>query len=239
MSPRKRKKNLYWTNETQEAIIQYNQCEDELLKEKIFRDGIYGPLDKLAENIINTFKFPYIDGDFEDIKAQVVSYLVMKLSNFTEDKGKSFSYFSVVAKNYLIHQNNKAYKKLKRTVYFMDDDDDSYSLEETFIVDPEESYHDSERLEFIKLFRKYWDQNAHRIFTNKKELEIAYAILQLLKYSHLVQNYNKKAIYLMIRDIADCNTSYITRVVKQLKKISNSQFKEFQKTGKMPDYFDT
>ena len=101
---RRRKKNLYWTNETQEAIIAYNKEEDELLREKIFRDNVYKPLDKLAENVINRFKFPYMDGTFEDVKNEVTSYLILKLPNFTEDKGKSFSYFSVVAKNYLILQ---------------------------------------------------------------------------------------------------------------------------------------
>lgn len=237
---KKDKKNprMYWTQETQDAIIAYNNCDDELEKNKIFREKIYQPLDKMCENIINRFKFPYIDGDFEDVKAQTMSYLVMKLGNFTEDKGKSFSYFSVVAKNYLILQNNKAYKKVKRTVYFMDDQDDSFSLEETLLVDPEDDYHDSERLEFIRLFMNYWDKHIHRIFPKERDLEIAYAILQLLRHSHMIQNYNKKAIYLMIREITDCKTSNITKIVKEIKKIANDQFKEFQKTGKLPDYFD-
>lgn len=241
MAQKRKKKSsskIYWPSEQMDAwIIEYNNCTDSLLKDKLFRDKLYKPLDKMAENIINRFKFPYIDGDFEDVKAQTVSYLVMKLSNFTEDKGKSFSYFSVVAKNYLILQNNKAYKKLKRTVYFMDDQEDGYSLEETLLVDPEEHYHDSERLEFIKLFMRYWDKHIHRIFPNDRDLEIAYAILQLLRHSHMIQNYNKKAIYLMIREITDCKTSNITKIVKEIKKISNSQFREFQKTGKLPDYF--
>lgn len=235
---KKKKSSIYWpSDEMDAAILEYNTCEDELLRDKIFRDKLYKPLDKMAENIINRFKFPYIDGDFEDVKAQTISYLVMKLNNFTEDKGKSFSYFSVVAKNYLILQNNKSYKKLKRTVYFMDEQEDGYSLEETLLIDPEEHYHDSERLEFIKLFMKYWDKHIHKIFPNDRDLEIAYAILQLLRHSHMIQNYNKKAIYLMIREITDCKTSNITRIVKEIKKISNSQFKEFQNTGKLPDYF--
>ena len=108
---RKRKRNLYWTQETEQAIIEYNTCEDELQREEIFNKNINKPLDKLAENIINRFKFPYMDGTFEDVKNEVVSYLVLKLPNFTADKGKSFSYFSVVAKNYCILQNNKRYKE--------------------------------------------------------------------------------------------------------------------------------
>ena len=57
---RKRKRNLYWTMDTEQAIIEYNVCEDELVREKIFKDNIYKPLDKLAENIINRFKLRQI-----------------------------------------------------------------------------------------------------------------------------------------------------------------------------------
>ena len=47
---RKAKGRLYWTQETQDAIIRYNNEEDELTREKIFRDHVYKPLDKMAEN---------------------------------------------------------------------------------------------------------------------------------------------------------------------------------------------
>ncbi len=47
---RKRKRNLYWTQETEQAIIEYNTCEDELQREEVFNKNIYKSLDKLAEN---------------------------------------------------------------------------------------------------------------------------------------------------------------------------------------------
>ena len=96
---------MYFNEDTEQAIIEYNKSQDEFEREIIFRERIHPALDKLAENIINRFKFPYIEGTFEDIKGQVVSFLVLNLHKFTEDKGKAFSYFSVVAKNYLILHN--------------------------------------------------------------------------------------------------------------------------------------
>ena len=69
---------------------------------------------KLAENIINTYKFSYFDYGFNDLQDEVVSNLVINMHKFDETKGsKAFSYFSVVAKNYLILNNNANYKKLK------------------------------------------------------------------------------------------------------------------------------
>ena len=235
---RKRKRNLYWTMDTEHSIIEYNECTDELLREKIFKDNIYKPLDKLAENIINRFKFPYMDGTFEDVKHEVMSYLVLKLPNFTADKGKSFSYFSVVAKNYLILQNNKRYKEEKRTLYLFDKSDESYSVQEKLIIDPEDIYNEPERVEFIKLFIKYWDYNLHKIFPKQRDLGIAYAILELLRRAHMIQNFNKKAIYLMIREITDCETSQITKIVKQVKEIKDKQYEQYKNTGMIYDYFE-
>ena len=84
------------------------------MKEKLFNSKIYPALMKLTENIINTFKFMYFDLSFVQLQHDVVSFLVMNLHKYDQEKGsKAFSYFSVVAKNYLILHNNNNYKKLK------------------------------------------------------------------------------------------------------------------------------
>ena len=113
--PRKAKKRLYFGPEVQDAIIRYNtNSEDFSLRNKIYQQEIHAAFDKLAENIINTFKFTYFDYPFEDVKAEVVSFLVMNMHKYDHTKGsKAFSYFSIVAKNYLILHNNNNYKKLK------------------------------------------------------------------------------------------------------------------------------
>ena len=235
---KKRKKNLYWTEETEQAIIEYNESDDDLLKEQLYREKLDYPLNKLAENIINRFKFPYMDETFEDVKTEVVSYIMLKLHNFSPDKGKSFGYFSIVAKNYLILQNNKKYKEHNRIISFADDSDESHSLHERLVVDPYEEYHPSERVEFIKLFIRYWDYNLDRVFKKNRDLQIAHAILELINRANLVENYNKKALYLMIREITDCQTSYITRVRKKIGEIMDEQYEEFKRTGQISDYFE-
>ena len=165
-----------------------------------------------------------MDGSFEDIKNEVVSYLVLKLPNFTADKGKSFSYFSVVAKYYCILQNNKRYKEEKKVLHLSDKSPESYSVQETLIVDPDELYNEPERVEFIKLFIKYWDYNLHKVFSKKRDLGIAYAILELLKRAHMIHNFNKKAIYLYIREITGLNTK---QIVSSLNRI-RARYREFK-----------
>ena len=67
----------------------------------------------MAENLIHTFKFYYFDYPLEEVKHEVVSFMVMQMPKYQPDKGRAFSYFSVVGKNYLILNNNNNYKKMK------------------------------------------------------------------------------------------------------------------------------
>ena len=103
MPRKKSKKKLYFGPEVQDAIVRYNDSNDDSKRNKIYQTEIHQAFDKLAENIINTFKFTYFDYPFEDVKAEVVSFLVMNMHKYDHTKGsKAFSYFSIVAKNYLI-----------------------------------------------------------------------------------------------------------------------------------------
>ena len=97
---RKKSKNNYFTQETEDAIVAYNNSGDHVFRDKIFTEKIYFPLYKLAENIIHTFKFYYTDvDDLEDLKLEVVSLLVEeKLHMFDPTKGAKASamYYSLI-----------------------------------------------------------------------------------------------------------------------------------------------
>ena len=107
--PRKAKQKMYFTMDTEAAIIEYNKSDDFKLRNKIYEESIKYPFEKLAENILNTFKFSYFDVSKEDVQMEVVSTLIEKIHMFQEGKGKAFSYFSIVAKNHLILKNNGNY----------------------------------------------------------------------------------------------------------------------------------
>ena len=110
---RKPTKKQYFTYITDQAIIAYNNEPSWSKRNKVFREHINYPFNKLVENIYHTFKFSYFDVPYEDVKAEVVAFLVQKIDKFKEGKGKAFSYFSIIAKNYLIIQNNANYAKMK------------------------------------------------------------------------------------------------------------------------------
>jgi hypothetical protein len=103
--PRKKKSKMYFTEDTEKAIIEYNKTSSPNVRNKIYKEEIQYPFEKLAENILNTFKFSYFDVPKIDIQMEVVSTLIEKIHMFKEGKGKAFSYFSIVAKNHLILKN--------------------------------------------------------------------------------------------------------------------------------------
>tara|TARA_Y100001963_G_scaffold33650_1_gene46707 strand:+ start:447 stop:1190 length:744 start_codon:yes stop_codon:yes gene_type:complete len=219
---KKKKRKVYFGQEVQNAIIDYNSSEDDNERNKIYGTRIHAAFDKLAENIINTFKFTYFDMPFEDVKHEVVAFMVMNMHKYDHTKGsKAFSYFSVVAKNYLILHNNNNYKKLK-------------SHNGIEVLDREKNMGnniDSDLKQFTLEVVEYFDNNLQNIFKKQRDINIAYSIIDLIKRMDEIENFNKKALYILIREMTDVNTSHITSVVNTLKKHYKKLSNEFYRTG--------
>ena len=111
---RRKKSKIYFGTPAQEAIVEYNKSNDPEERSKIYETRIKFPFEKLAENVINTFKFTYFDVPKKDIQTEVVSTMVEKMHMFKEGKGRAFSYFTIIAKNHLILKNNGNYKRWKQ-----------------------------------------------------------------------------------------------------------------------------
>lgn len=231
-----KKNKIYFSQHTEDAIVKYNKSVDDFERNQIFNTDIYPALDKLAENVINRFKFPYIDESFENIKHEVVAFLVLNLHKFTENKGKAFSYFSVIAKNYLILHNNTAYKEnVKSTCVLSSDSDEIFLNEDNLIttIDAETTKTDTQ--EFLNLLIQFWDFNLTKIFKKKKEIEIANAVIELLRRSNSIENFNKKALYLLIREMTNQKTINITKVINKMKVYVLRQLNEYRQTGYLSD----
>ena len=231
--PRPRKNKMYFTQDTEDAIIEYNKSKNDRFKNEIYRDKIQYPFEKLAENVLNTFKFSYFDVPKEDVQQEVVSILIQKIHMFKEGKGKAFSYFSIVAKNYLILNNNSNYKRYKKT-------DLMSQMPETW--NPENDFYESEQgeefNEFKNLMLQYWDKNLTKVFTKKRDIQIADAVLELFRRSQFIENFNKKHLYLLIREMTDCKTHYITKVVNVMKEHQRKMLNDYLDYGEVKDTED-
>jgi hypothetical protein len=228
--PRKKKSKMYFTEDTEKAIIEYNKTSSPNLRNKIYKEQIQYPFEKLVENIINTFKFTYFDVPKEDVQCEVVSVLIQKIHMFKEGKGKAFSYFSIVAKNDLILKNNANYKRWKQTSLISE-------MPETW--NPENDFYDTEMgdeyMEFRDLMLEFWEKNLTVIFTKKRDIQIADAVLELFRRSQYIENFNKKHLYLLIREMTDCKTHYITKVVNEMKQHQVKMLNDYLENGKIDE----
>ena len=208
---RKKKSKIYFGTPVHNAIVEYNHSDDITFRHRIYTEEIHPAFMKLAENIINTFKFSYFDYPFRDLQEEVVSNLVINIHKFDETRGsKAFSYFSIIAKNYLILNNNANYKKLKihdniDTLYDTGVNDDKLELKVTTEI-------------FDKTI-EYFSKNLDNLFPKQNDKNVAESILYLCKNKDAIDNFNKKALYIMIREMTDVKTSKITQISNVFRKI--------------------
>lgn len=218
---------MYFTKETEDSIIIFNKEMDDDKRNEIYNSKIKYPFEKLVENVFNTFKFSYFDVGPLEVQKETLSHLVANISKFEEGKGKAFSYFSIIAKNYLIFNNNSNYKRFNQQVDISEE-----KAENTIRLQSEDGYHKKvENLEFMKMMITYWDENIRNIFQKQRDLKIAEAVVELFRNSDRIDYFNKKALYLYIREISECKTQQITKVINKMKEYQRKITRLYLDTG--------
>jgi hypothetical protein len=222
-TPTKRKQNVYFTKETEDAIIAYNKCDDPIEKNIIYTKRIHPAFYKLAEIMIHRFKFYNFDVPHEDVKHEVIAFLHEKIGKYDETTGfKAFSYFSIVAKNYLIAENNKNYYQYKKRHNI-----ESIDSERNIVNEQLRTEFIDEQRDFIDLFVDVMEKYLPLIFVKNKDIQVADSVLYLFKTRDNIENYNKKALYILIRERTGIKTQNITNVINQIKYIYFKLYKEY------------
>ena len=222
----------YFTQETENAIIEYLRLRSPKKRNKLFNEKINYAFHKLAENIIHTFKFYYTEVDtIPELQHEVVAFLLEKLHLYDQSKGKAYSYFGTIAKRYLILYNNANYKKLKDKAPVDAVDEDKSILID--LVNNSEKANDLELISFLKQFTKYVDHNMFILFPKQRDAQIADAIVELFRKSENIDIFNKKALYIYIKEMTDASTPQITKIIKRLKLIYVRKYNEFYEHGRI------
>lgn len=226
---RKPKEKMYFTSETEDAIIEYNSSDDQSQRDDIYNTKIKYAFEKLVENVFNTFKFCYFETSPLEVQKETVAHLVANIHKFESGKGKAFSYFSIIAKNYLIFQNNTNYKRFNQHVEIGEDNgENTYKLQHEDV-----HYREEENREFLQLMVTYWEKNVGKIFTKQRDINIANAVIELFRNSDRIDAFNKKALYLYIREISSCKTQQITKVINRMKNYQNNITKSYVNNGNL------
>jgi len=162
----------------------------------------------------------------DNVKNEVVDFMMEKIALYDQSKGKAFSYFSIVAKNYLILINNTNYKRFR-----IHDGVDVLDLDRNLQGEHRQLEKTSEDQEFIGMMVEFWENNLATIFHKSRDIQIANAILELFRKIDGIENFNKKALYVMIREITDCNTQQVTKVISTMRKHYMDMVTEYGKHG--------
>jgi hypothetical protein len=281
-----KKSGIYFTQQTEDAIIKYNKSQDFEVKNKIYDNEIHYAFFKLTENIIHTFKFYYTEVDnIEDLQHEVITFLLSKVhlydhkknlqdrfrniitkefkeeyeSNFEEYVGevdrvtqsqindfislltvsdecrdklnkltppKAYSYFGTIAKRYLILYNTKNYKKRVDSVPVEElEQDETHS----YLID--EPTKNEFLSTYIDKFVEHCSSNIYDLFPKEYDAQIADAILELFRKRENIDIFNKKALYIYIREIVDAKTPKITKIANQLYSIFKGGYISYLENG--------
>ena len=230
---KKSKSKNYFTQSTEDAIIRYNNTIDPETRKRIFEDHIHYPFYKLCENIIHTFKLRYTDTEtIEDLKHKLISILLEeKIHKFDPSVGaKAYSYFGTIVKRWLINYNNKNYKNIKNKGTWEEFNDTGT---------PPEPFVEEKAVDLSELFDQYVNhiyENFDHLFPKDTDREIADALLTIFINREDLEVFKKKAIYIYVKEITNCKTVHLTKVVKVLKKEFYLILEEKKKVGLLIDF---
>jgi len=226
-----KKGTQYFTQDTEDAIVLYNNTDDPSMRSKIYSDRIHYAFFKLTENIIHTFKFYYTEVDnIEDLQHEIITFLLTKMHLFDPSKGaKAYSYFGTIVKRYLIINNTKNYKKrVDKAPVTEIEADDRFSYNITDVTEPTQN---DKLYMFMDEYVKYCTKNIYELFPKENDAKIADAILELFRKRDNIDIFNKKALYIYIREIIDVKTPKITKIADKLYDIFKEHYLFYLENG--------
>ena len=203
----------YFTQAHEDAIVEYTNTECLKTRTKLYVEYIQPAFDEMVDKIVFTYKFTNLP-NIDDLRAECKVWLTTILDKYDPNKGsKAFSYFSVITKNWFIHKVKKTSVRIKREVQL----DEITNVSDHDILIVEHGYdtarEDQEFWAFLWKEIDTWD-TANLKVNEKKVLE---AVKILLANPDDIEIFNKKAIYLYLREITGLNTKQVVNNLNKLR----------------------
>ncbi len=213
MTKKKKKKNHYFTKVTEDAIVKYCATEDTSIRSELYIEHIRPAFNELVDKIVYTYKFTSLE-NIDVLKDECKIWLTTILSKFNPNQGtKAFSYFSVVTKNWFTHKAKKQTQKNRREINY-----DSMVREiETLSEEQSKSFLQEEE------DRQFWNillkevKGWQKLKLKENEQKVLDAVLTLLENIDQIEIFNKKAIYLYMREITGLNTKQIVSCLNKMR----------------------
>ncbi len=232
---RRKKSKNYFTQESEDYIVKYNKLDpvkDSEKRSRIYETYIHYAFFKLTQNIIHTFKFYHTDvSNLEHLQHEIITFLLSKIHLFDPTRGaKAYSYFGTIVKRWLILYNTKNYKKKihKVGVEVLTGENSTH----TYYQGEEKIKSDLDK--YVDIFVDHVSENIFKLFPKKNDAQIADAILELFRKRDNIDVFNKKALYIYIREMVDVKTPKITKIANKLYGIFKEKYLFYLEHGYFP-----
>lgn len=215
---------IYFGQKEEEAIAKYIKEESKEERERIYNKIIHPCFLKLSENIVNTyglrFGFFNLGISNQNLIDNGVSYMYSKLVRFDPDRlsksggaVKAFSFFGTILKRYYIKECIDAQKSTTRNVE-LDNSELFIDYSDEIGLYYDDKYIDDEKI-FLTLLVRWFEQNINLF--NNKDIPIIKSVIEIFKKIDMIENFNKKYIYIQIREMTGESTMRITSVINRMK----------------------
>ena len=211
---------MYFTRDHENAILRYCTSENRAEKEVLYETLIQPAFNQMVDKIVFSYKFTSLP-NIDELRMECKVWLTTILDKYDPNRGsKAFSYFSVITKNWFIHKVKRNTKRLQREVPY---EEAELELQTTFI-DPGDKYY-QERVS-KEFWQKLWSEieSWNVDFEKESEKKVYEAVKIILSSVDDIEIFNKKAVYLYLRELTGMNTK---QIVTQLNKMRN-RYRDFK-----------
>jgi len=218
---KKKKKNYYFGIDVQNKIVEYQITECPKEKEKIYEESISPAFTELVNSLVAVYGFKSSNEDILHLKSDCVSFLYETIYKWSPDKkSKAFSYFNVVAKNWLTIQSRRLLKNARRSAY-IDDPHALTSAEKSKLFDRE--YVDPEVMlsESLARFEKILEMITYieDHLKDENDIKCCFAIKKVFNSIDELEFFNKRAIFVYLREISGLNSTELSSSLSSIRKI--------------------
>jgi len=231
LKKRYEKTSIYWSDKQEKAIVEYLKETDDFKRNRIFNSEIYGPLKKLVENIIFTYKLFRADVDVRELQVDCMSFLSTKIEKYDPRTGaKAFAYLGTIAKHYLMGEKRSAYKMTKANLDIDENVEEASSHPgNNYEIKEGEEQKDTNSLVFEAIVAKLkQEMGKPKILPNDKK--VAEAIVYIFENHDMLKIYNKNLVYHLLKERTGLQTKEITYSLSRFKSTYKIFKHDFLKT---------
>lgn len=224
MNMNKTKKKGYFYEEQEQAVIDFLNEKDEIIKNKIFTEKLWVPITTMVESIIRRYKLFVPDEPYEDTFYDTISFLMTKLDKFEPGKYKAYSYYGTICKNYLIGKIQSFNKLQERNPLYSDVNGGFNKIEYSSIIDIFDTNVASETISKLVDRLKKMIKEKDDIMLKDSEIKLGEALIILFEnWDYILTTngspkLNKSAILLFLKDKTGLDAKGIRDNIKKFKK---------------------